>query len=73
MLIPNILFFSEIPISHSLFHSLLEGKNFLLSNFPLKNEKVEKARMKKAEEKSSLLKYVIYGKICMKKMRHYLK
>lgn len=37
------------------------------------NEKVEKVRMKKAEEKSSWLKYVIYVKIYMKKIWHSLK
>lgn len=49
-------FFSEVKTFHSVFHSLLgekKKKNLLLSYFPLKNEKLEKTRMKKAEGKKN--------------------
>lgn len=56
MLIPNILLFSEIPISHSLFHSLLEGKRFPLIQFSSEEWKGRKSKNEESWGKKFITK-----------------
>lgn len=68
MLIPKMFFFQGNHFSQPFSEPAGGGGSLLSSYFPLKNEKAEKARMKKAEGKKTGLKYSIYVIISVKKI-----